>query len=276
MKKNVNVLLFAGMFLMSGLFFSCEVEEDPVETGTVTGIIINSQTGYGLEYVMVGLSSNGSIQSIDDAEFSAITDAYGNYSIEDVPVGTYVCIINANGYFERIVTNIVVSEGENELNPQTIVQQPEAGSFRIILTWGADPLDLDSHLTGPASDGVNRFHLSYLDQTPDVNVDLDVDDIESYGPETTTIHSFMNGTYRFSVHNYSNQLETGGAEIPVSPAIVEVYDFDGLVSSFTAPSFTGYGNSWRVFEINASGSSISVIPVNTYIMASNSDDMASF
>jgi hypothetical protein len=276
MRKKISVFLLAGMFLMSGLFYSCEVNEDPVETGSVTGIIINSQTGYGLEYVMVGLSSNGSIQSIDDAEFSAITDAYGNYTIEDIPVGTYVLIIFADGYFERIVTNVVVSEGENDLDPQTIVQQPEQGSFRIILTWGANPYDLDSHLTGPASDGVNRFHLSYIDQNPDVNVDLDVDDIQSYGPETTTIHSFMNGTYRFSVHNYSNQLETGGEEIYSSPAIVEIYDADGLVSSFTAPTFTGYGNSWRVFELNASGSTISVIPVNTYVMAISSDDIASF
>lgn len=276
MNKKINVLAVAGMFLMSGLFFSCEMKEETVKTGTVTGIIINSQTGYGLEYVMVGLSGNGSIQSIDDAQYSAITDAYGNYTIEDVPVGTYVCIIFSDGYFERMVTNVVVSEGENELDPQTLVQQPEQGSFRIILTWGANPYDLDSHLTGPASDGVNRFHLSYIDQNPDVNVDLDVDDVESYGPETTTIHSFMNGTYRFTVHNYSNQLETGGAEIPVSPAIVEVYDADGLISSFTAPTYTGYGNSWRVCEINASGSSVSVVPVNTYIMASSSDDIASF
>ena len=246
------------------------------ETGTVSGVIINSQTGYGLEYVAVGLSRNASIVSIDDAEYTAITDAYGYYSMDEVPVGTYLCIISSDGYFLRTVANVVVDEGINELDPQTLVLQPEVGSFRIILTWNENPLDLDSHLTGPASDGVNRFHLSYLDKNPDVNVDLDVDDVQSYGPETTTLHSFMNGTYRFSVHNYSNQLESGGAEIHVSPAVVEVYDASGLLYSFTAPTYTGYGNTWRVCEINAAGSSVSVVPVNTYVMAISSDDAAAF
>jgi len=278
MRKKVDVLLLAAMILMSGLFSSCEQEDDSalVETGTISGVVINSQTGSGLAYVTVGFSSNGSVSSITDVEYSTITDANGNYSIDEIPVGTYVCIINADGYFVRKVTNVVVAVGINEIDPQTLVLQPEAGSFRIILIWGASPSDLDSHLTGPASDGVNRFHLSYLDKTPDIKIDLDVDDTESYGPETSTIHSFMNGTYRFSVFNYSNQLETGGSEIPASPARVEIYNDSGLLSSFDAPAYTGTGNTWRVCEINASGTSISVVPVNTYIMAENSSDVASF
>jgi len=275
MKKNI-VLLFAAIFVMSGLFYSCEMGEEAVKTGSISGLIINSQTGEGLGYVTVGFTRNSSVVSIDDVEFTAITDAYGNYSLDEIPVGTYQIIIGADGYFERTVTNITVAEGINTVEPQTLVLQPEAGSFRIVLTWGSYPLDLDSHLTGPASDGVNRFHLSYLDKNPDMYIDLDVDDVESYGPETTTIHNFMNGTYRFSVFNYSNQYEDGGSEISPSPTQVEVYDASGLQNRFTAPAYSGYGNTWRVCDIVASGSSISVIPVNTYVMAADSYDVTVF
>lgn len=276
MKKKIDVLLLSAMFLMSGVFFSCEKSnDDSVETGDLSGVIINSQTGEGLAYVEVGLAKNASVSNIEDVDYSTLTDAFGNYLLEDVPVGKYVCIIYADGYFVRTISNVNITTGENELDPQTIVEQPETGSFRIVLTWGANPLDLDSHLTGPASDGISRFHMSYIDQNPDINVDLDVDDVQSYGPETTTIHDFMNGTYRFSVHNYSNQSETGGYEIPTSPARVEIYNSDGLLNSFSAPTYTGSGNTWRVCEINASGSSITVVPVNSYIMAlSSSDDIA--
>ena len=170
----------------------------------------------------------------------------------------------------------MVVEGVNEITPQILVLQPETGSFRIVLTWGVDPYDLDSHLTGPSSDGVNRFHMSFMDMNPDINIDLDVDDVVSYGPETTTIHAFMDGTYRFSVFNYSNQLDNGGSEIASSPAKVEIYNASGLMNLFNAPTWTGSGNTWRVCEINASGSSVSVTPVNTYVMAAGSSDTSVF
>jgi uncharacterized protein YfaP (DUF2135 family) len=34
------------------------------------------------------------------------------------------------------------------------------GQTRIVLTWGASPSDLDSHLAGPTSTG-GRFHIYY-------------------------------------------------------------------------------------------------------------------
>jgi hypothetical protein len=278
MKKKINVLLFAAVILMSGLFFSCEKDkdDDSVETGTISGVIINSQTGTGLAYVTVGFTTDASVTDIDDVDYSTVTDTDGDYILQDVPVGTYVCIIYADGYFVRVVADVTVATGMNEYSPQTLVQQPDEGSFRIILTWGETPLDLDSHLTGPSSDGVNSFHMFYMEQNPDVYIDLDVDDIHSYGPETTTIHTFVSGIYRFSVHNYSDQSETGGSGIAQSPAKVEIYDATGLINTFNAPVFTGSGNTWRVCEINASGSAVSVVPVNTYVSASSSSDASAF
>jgi hypothetical protein len=266
MKRQINILLIVCAVLLIGMN-SCEKKQDNVVVGSISGTIINSQTGDGLANVTISLTQDESATSGVNASIKETTDASGYFNIENVPVGTYFCIIEADDYITRIVDNVEIIEGVNELYTQTIVATPEIGSLRIILNWGENPFDLDSHLTGPASDNVSRFHMYFSYKTPDINVDLDVDDTYSYGPETTTIHAFMNGTYRFSVHNYSDQSETGGAGIASSPARVEIYTDAGLVGTYNAPIFTGSGNTWRVFEIEVSGTQVTIVPVNEYVQA---------
>ncbi len=271
MKRNIYSILLAGLVLLVSLS-SCKREL----TGSLTGTIIDSQTGYGMSNVKISLTDDMTVTSGDDAEYSTFTLSDGTFLISDVKVGTYRMIVETNGYFPRIVSDIVISEGENYAPQQTIVEAPESGSFRVILIWGESPYDLDSHLTGPDGLG-SRFHVYYsTDYNTDYSVDLDVDDTYSYGPETITIHSFKNGIYTYSVHNYSDQTETGGQGIFSSPAIVEIYDASGLVESFIAPAFSGIGNTWRVFNINVSGSSVAIEPVNTYVVAASSGDMEVF
>ena len=45
-----------------------------------------------------------------------------------------------------------------------------------------------------------------------------------------------------------------------------------MIKSYTAPPFTGSGNTWRVFEINVSGTTLSFTDINTYVQASSSGD----
>ena len=71
---------------------------------------------------------------------------------------------------------------------------------RIVLTWGRNPEDLDSHLVGPLADSPGAtFHVDWTEEEyiyewinakgikkHEVYVSLDWDDRESYGPETVT------------------------------------------------------------------------------------------
>jgi hypothetical protein len=269
MKLKSKLIFMLGLVLVIGLS-SCSKKDD-VKYGSLKGTVIDSQTGEGLANATVSLAA-----SKKSTGLTVSTDANGDFLIEDVPVGSYTCTIQISGYFVREITNVEVIEGiVNQLDQQTIVQSPTGTEYRIILTWGETPYDLDSHLTGPVSDGsANRFHMYFYDKTPDINVNLDVDDTWSYGPETTTIYTFMAGTYRFSVHNYSDQTTEGGAGIASSPARVEIYNSVGLVKSYTAPAFTGNGNVWRVFELN--GTTKAITDINTYVMASSDDDLGTF
>ncbi len=241
----------------------------------IFGVVIDSQTGEGLASARVYLGSFNTEANAELSELMVTTGSDGTFEILDGPTGNFYCIIICNGYFTRITQRITIVQGTNNLAQQTVVSRPEEGDFRIVLTWGSNPSDLDTHLTGPSSTGV-RFHLCYWDQDPDEGVNLDVDDVTSYGPETTTLSVLRNGLYRYSVHNYSNQSSSGALEIPASPAVVEVYGYNGLLNKFTAPAYTGSGNTWRVFEMTVSGSNATITSINTYHSASSDEDMTVF
>lgn len=208
----------------------------------------------------------------DNADKSTTTGVDGSYNIDKIKLGNYRLIIEAEGFFTRIVSDIIIDEGENFVDQQIIVQTPEGGSFRIVLIWGENPNDLDSHLTGPNGDG-SRFHVYFYNKyNVDNSVNLGVDDTYSYGPETVTILGFKEGTYRYSIYNYSDQTSTGGTAIYSSPARVEVYDASGIIESFDAPVCSISANTWRVFEIVVSGNSSTINPINEYVTADYSSD----
>jgi hypothetical protein len=72
-----------------------------------------------------------------------------------------------------------------------------------------------------------------------------------------TARSFA-GVYRYSVHNFSDQSQSGTLGIEQSPAQVKLYDDAGLVQTHRPPSATTTaGNTWRVFEIDGDTPSIS-------------------
>ncbi len=254
---------------------SSDASKNTVLTGgtIMTGTIINSQTGTGLANATIAFTSSGAKSSngiatdttLVNADFVIVTDEYGNFEINGMAYGVFVVVVRASGFTTRIISEVTITSGEFIMPQITLVENVGIGSLRIILTWGESPSDLDSHLTGPLNEG-GRFHMYYVDKDPTgSDVNLDVDDTQSYGPETTTIESFHDGLYRFSVYNYSTQSTEGGLGIMNSPARVEVYDVAGLVSSFTAPTFTsGSGNTWRVFDLEVSGGNYNLIPVNTY------------
>jgi uncharacterized protein YfaP (DUF2135 family) len=134
------------------------------------------------------------------------------------------------------------------------------------LTWGATPSDLDAHLTGPLSDGT-RFHV-YWDNKVVTGANLDIDDISSYGPETITITNQIAGLYRFSVHDFSNELLTSSSALSQSGAQVRVYRGSTLIATYNVPQNIP-GTLWTVFELNGT----TITTVNSMTYAGHSGDV---
>jgi hypothetical protein len=118
--------------------------------------------------------------------------------------------------------------------------------MRVVLSWGRSPLDLDLHTVFPGS------HV-FFRQKVGVAANLDVDDIDSFGPETITIEKKAFGQpYVFAVHDYSNRLLTGRAALSESGAKVFVYIGQSLIRRYEVPA-ARQGTLWTVFSIDGNG-----------------------
>lgn len=178
---------------------------------------------------------------------TALSSSTGEYRIVGVRAGTYTLRVQASGFVSETRTGIVI--GSRVLAGQDVQLSPDDLDLRIKLTWGAQPSDLDSHLTGPLAAG-GRFHVYYgsrgaLATSPFAA--LDVDDVTSYGPETITVTRQQNGVYRYSVHDYTNRNSTTASALAASGATVTVYVRGQIVATYAVPS--GAGTVWTVFEM---------------------------
>ena len=209
----------------------------------------NNRTGDYLQY-----SAGGDVV--------VYTDRYGYYTFNSLPQGYYTLEAKRNGYYNAyrdIVATTEASEQSLALTPMIYGEE----AIRVVLEWGVNPSDLDSHMVGPKPGG-GIFHTWYGDKDAYVNsnmvANLDLDDVDSYGPETTRVYDITDGTYTFYVHHYA-----GEECIATSGARVMLYDRSGLLDTYYAPTDQGSEIYWNVFSYtyNSSTRRGSVSRINT-------------
>lgn len=214
---------------------------------------------------------------------SATTDSGGLATLSNVTSGYAHISVSATNYTSTAQTTGALSCSTSNsasvaLSPASGTGALTSGEFRVVLTWGADPADLDSHLTGPSSDGTNRFHVYYSSKTHDV-ANLDVDDTSSYGPETVTVSppsgaaTLRPGIYRYSVHHYS-----GSGTIGSSGATVRLTLANGTTYTYapTVLSFSGYKDVWTVFELTVTDAgAMYIAPVDSVYNESSDSSVRS-
>lgn len=223
-----------------------------VESTKISGKIINALTGEPIPNATIRfrVSHNniiGDLITYLSGETVTITsDKNGNYEFDCLPSGYYTMEVSCAG-FVTTTKNIISTEYAANQNV-TLTPMINNATLRIILTWGENPVDLDSHLIGPMADGDN-FHIYYEDEEcweeGKKMADLDVDDTTSYGPETTTVYYMLDGKYHFYIHRYD-----GFGSISTSNAQVKVYLGNDLIATYNAPTDQGMGDYWDVFELD--------------------------
>ncbi len=224
--------------------------------GGIAGTVRDAQTFGGLTNVSIELRS-GVNNATGSALATTTSGTAGAFQFSGLAAGTYSLRAVRSGYSVGSRTGIAV--GSTTVSGQDIVMSATSGSVRIVLTWGAEPGDLDSHLTGPIPGG-GRFHVFYQmlgSLTASPFAALDRDDTSSFGPETVTIQEIATGVYRYSVFNYSAACDLfGGAPLSQSGARVEIYVGGSLARQYFVPNQPG--TLWTVFELQGS----SITPVN--------------
>lgn len=177
-----------------------------------------------------------------------------------LPSGNYTLTASREGYSDTSY-NIIVYPGSTDENPaisETMSPEMSDGFYRIVLTWGIDPRDLDSHLVAETSDD-GMVHVYYGDKNPEpCYANLDVDDTNSEGPETITITNFDGlRDIRYAVHDYTNRTADSSNALSNSGAVVRIYKGNQLLRTFNVPA--GYdGTEWDVFALKADGTIVSI------------------
>lgn len=224
--------------------------------GSVSGTVRDVMTLAPIGSATVTLRFGANI-STEDVVQETMTGSNGVFEFRDLIAGTFTAYFEADGYADDFL--IIPVQGGVSRSGFDMSLNPELSSagYRIVLSWGASPTDLDAHLFTPPISGVPH-HVFYLnrgatDRPPFAF--LDVDDITSYGPETITIMQVFPGEYVYGVHQYSLS-----GSLTLSNAQVALYGNQGLLRTWSVP-VNGSGTWWNVFKIN--GSTGMVTSVNT-------------
>jgi len=214
---------------------------------TLDGIIKDAITGSSVENVTVK-----AYQGLDNQAGTPYketnTSSDGSYSLAQLPAGNYTIVCSKDGYVNAINNIQLLSSQNNATITQDFTIAPFSQNTRIVLSWGASPSDLDSHLVKTDENGTRYWHIYYNNESETgVEANLDTDDTDSYGPETTTLSSMdSNGTYKYYVHDFTNRFSTDSNALSNSGAKVTVY-MGNTQNVFYVPSYAG--TVWKVFEI---------------------------
>ena len=183
----------------------------------------------------------------------ATTNVNGEYSFS-LPMGAYTAEISKDGYITGYCN--IIAKTELATIEQRFVLTPilSDDEYRIILTWGEIPRDLDSHLTYYVN-SVQQMHVYCNNKVGKLNgeiiASLDLDDGISYGPETVTINVdsslLENGIFKYSVLKFS-----GYSDFAEADAVVRVYKGNTLLKTYNVPENRSE-NVWHVFDIDKTG-----------------------
>lgn len=115
---------FAKIFWMWAIMLSGTIVS--AQNGSITGHVIDDQTGEDLVGVVVQIPSLG---------LGAATDLFGVYAITNVPAGTYEVVFKLVSYTEKKVTEVVVAAGAAVVLDATMSNAPvEVGVVNVVGT----------------------------------------------------------------------------------------------------------------------------------------------
>ncbi|MDZ7722285.1 MAG: hypothetical protein U5R06_05510 [candidate division KSB1 bacterium] len=250
-------LIFHGGSIIDGVFY--KVSEMYERQRLCKVRLLNAANGDPLPDVKVSLINTATGQEV----VTGRTNANGGFE-HQLEYGRYTARFEKD---EFIPSEHTFQMDLNEL-PVFInaALTPRIKELRIVLTWGAAPPDLDAHLAGPDPAG-GRFHIWWHNKALIGGKNfLDVDDRQSYGPETITVYKPAEGIYHYAVHNFSGRKRPNHKTLSYSQSRVDVYA-DGRHHSTVTIPVNRKGNTWHVFDFDAAGE---IVPVNTFSGCVNS------
>ena len=202
----------------------------------------------------------GAIVSIEDND--GISDMEGNYILfMDYDPGDQFSFLASKDLFCPYVGSFLIPDDyyENKYTYNLAMSPiPSEGEIRLVLNWGAEPRDLDSHLKTPLIDGVEH-HILYSNKGSSDSapfVILDIDDTSGFGPETFTITQLFEGKYSYYIYQFSAE-----ATLSTSNATINIYNSPDCEGETIIVPNSGIGRYWYVCDIDGGTGAIDVINI---------------
>lgn len=212
----------------------------------ISGYITSATTGVGVPEVRIYVFEGWNMRTGAYAA-QTITDGDGAYSLE-LPAGYYTLMLKKDDYTTGYF-NVVSAEEYNGISQNGSISPiiGEVSNYRVVLSWGENPRDLDAHLKGYVGDS-EKYHVYFGGSdgyyNNEIVANLDVDDTSSYGPETVTFEISSGMDYEYFVDWYS-----GSGTWALCGGRVEVYSGSNLLYVFNAPAQSDNSGCWLIFTI---------------------------
>jgi hypothetical protein len=177
-------------------------------------------------------------------------------------VGAREIKATVDDYMEYINRDVIVIPGETTVQDISMTPTLSAGQYRFVLNWGSFPEDLDAHLITPVIEGQSH-HLYWNNMGSESSAPyaaLDIDDVDSYGPETISIYTSESGKYSYFVHNYSmDDGQATAVDFDESGASVQIYSDKGQILTMSPPREGSSGVYWYVADIDGVRGAMNII-----------------
>ncbi len=204
----------------------------PTEKRTI--IVLDCDTGNPIFNANVNIDNTWNIKSDKDGKVLLPNE------IKD---GEHKLVIEKENDYVQTQQNFTITKGEiNSIYQISIPKKENFNRIKIVLDWAKKPNDLDAHILD------ENHHVFYTTMNHG-NLELDRDDVSSYGPETVTIkHPDPKSVYKYYVFDYTDEENLYSTNLSYSEAQVKVYFDNEFKSSFQIKP-NQEGISWYVFDI---------------------------
>lgn len=244
MKKIRSILLFLTLSSISSNMLLAQFDQMrnklddvllEVEENVFTLRFANATTGEPVEGAQILIENIG--------EYT--TDDEGKITFPRQPDGVMRVLFKMDKFIPAVFRVEVIAE-TIFFNRYSVSPMMNIDQFRVVVDWDQNPGDLDAHFVK-----ANEYHISYRHTRvlADGTGMLDRDDLDGYGPETITVERIdSDGSYEYSVLNYSHLISSSATPLSNSKATVRVYGNNRLLKTYQVPQNL-QGKTWTVFKI---------------------------
>lgn len=215
---------------------------------TAMAMSLSSQTTFNGKIYLKFNGSDEEIPVYDDGTHEDATAGDGIWTFKEARV-----LISGTNTFQITVKNLagdIIAQSE----VFTVNADIPVMDIWMQLTWDTDQTDVDLHVWDS-----DNAHTYYAQKTGIPGAELDVDDVDGYGPEHFTMQSAQAGNYVVKVRYYSAhgvaENTTATVRISIAGGAYHTYTHTFTPDDVTTETSydTAYGYDWHVATLSMTG-----------------------